>query len=250
MDKVLERLKTEFSSEEARYAYADAVTNAFLTAQIKTLREERGLTQDELAELVGTQQSGISRWLNSGFSACKVETLRKFARAYGVRLRITFEEFGSLPDDVRGFTEKRLAPHKFEDDPAFKEAAHAELEKVTASEASSPAIGANDSSALLNAAYEKIQALYRDEAVYNALVASMADAYRTGSIMEPHAGTLKWLAEQRAIPYPPATAPKEAKEPPMRENVVSIDARAAYRQRVQMEESVPKGAYAQSKRPA
>jgi transcriptional regulator with XRE-family HTH domain len=121
VDKALERLKTEFTSEGARYAYADAVTNAFLTAQIKALREERGLTQEELAELVGTQQSGISRWLNSGFSTCKVETLRKFAKAYGVRLRISFESFGTLPRDVMGFTKGRLAPPRFEDDPALKE---------------------------------------------------------------------------------------------------------------------------------
>jgi transcriptional regulator with XRE-family HTH domain len=119
VDKLLERLKYEFPSEESRYAYADSVTNAFLTGQIKALREDRGLTQEQLAELVGTQQSGISRWQNSGYSSCKVETLRKFAKAFGVRLRITLEEFGSLPDDVRAFTKRRLAPLKFEDDTAF-----------------------------------------------------------------------------------------------------------------------------------
>ena len=120
MDKVLERLK-ELKDEESRYAYADAVNNAFLTGQIKALREERDLTQEKLANLVGTKQSGISRWLNTGFSTCKVETLRKFAKAYGVRLRITFEAFGTLPADVGGFTKERLAPPKFEDDPVFKE---------------------------------------------------------------------------------------------------------------------------------
>lgn len=120
MDKILERLR-EFG-EEARYAYADSVTNAFITAQIKELREERGLTQEKLAELVGTKQSGISRWQNSGYSSCKVETLRKFARSFGVRLRITFEEFGSLPEDVRGFTNRRLSPRKFDKDPAFSPA--------------------------------------------------------------------------------------------------------------------------------
>jgi transcriptional regulator with XRE-family HTH domain len=130
VDKILEKLKHEYTTEDARYAYADSIANAFLTSQIKALQEERGLTQEELAKLVGTQQSGISRWLNSGFSTCKVETLRKFAKAYGIRLWISFAEFGSLPEDVGGFTERRLAPRKFEDDPAFKE--HAEEPKKTA----------------------------------------------------------------------------------------------------------------------
>jgi transcriptional regulator with XRE-family HTH domain len=120
VDKVLGRLKAEFAGKESRYAYADTVINAFLAAQIKALREDRGLTQEDLAELVGTQQSGISRWLNSGFSSCKIESLRKFARAFGVRLRVSFEEFGTLPSDVGGFTKERLAPRRFEDDPAFK----------------------------------------------------------------------------------------------------------------------------------
>lgn len=118
MDKVLERLKT-LKDEESRYAYADAVTNAFLAGQVKKLQEARDLTQEQLAALIGTKQSGISRWLNTGFSTCKVETLRKFAKAYGVRLRISFEEFGTLPTDVGEFTKKRLVPRKFEDDPAF-----------------------------------------------------------------------------------------------------------------------------------
>jgi transcriptional regulator with XRE-family HTH domain len=131
VNKVLKRLK-EFKDEESRYAYADAVTNAFLTGQIKALRDERGLTQEQLAELVGTQQSGISRWLNSGFSTCKVGSLRKFARAYGVRLRITFEPFGTLPTDVGGFTKERLAPPPFEKDPAFQEHTAEEEEGNTA----------------------------------------------------------------------------------------------------------------------
>lgn len=119
VDKVIERFKTEFKTDDARYAYADSVANAFITGQINALREARDLTQEQLAELVGTRQSGISRWQNSGYSSCKVETLRKFAKAFGVRLRLSFEEFGSLPDDIGGFTKERLAPRRFEDDPVF-----------------------------------------------------------------------------------------------------------------------------------
>jgi transcriptional regulator with XRE-family HTH domain len=121
LNDLYEQLKTDLADEESRYAYADSVTNAFLTAQIDALKKERNLTQEQVAKLVGTKQSAISRWQNSGYSSCKLETLRKFARAYGVRLRVSFEEFGSLPPDIGGFTKERLAPRKFEDDPAFKE---------------------------------------------------------------------------------------------------------------------------------
>lgn len=129
MDKILDRLKN-LENEQSRYSYADAVTNAFLTAQIKELREARNLTQEQLATLVGTKQSGISRWLNTGFATCKVETLRKFAKAYGLRLRITLESFGSLPEDVGGFVKERLTPPKFADDPAFREPSRKEQESA------------------------------------------------------------------------------------------------------------------------
>jgi len=121
VNELIEGLKRSLASEDARYAYADSVTNTFITGQIKAMREARGLTQERLAELVGTKQSGISRWQNTGYSTCKVDTLRKFAKSFGVRLRISFEEFGTLPTDIGGFSKARLCPRKFEDDPVFKD---------------------------------------------------------------------------------------------------------------------------------
>jgi transcriptional regulator with XRE-family HTH domain len=120
LNDLLERLKKDFQQPEARNTYADSVVNALISAQIKALREDRNLTQEKLAELVGTKQSGISRLQRAEYSAWKIETLRKFARAFGVRLRISFEEFGSLLPDIGGFSEEKLVPRKFEDDPVFR----------------------------------------------------------------------------------------------------------------------------------
>jgi transcriptional regulator with XRE-family HTH domain len=119
MKDLLDRLRKYLADEESRYVYADSVTNSFITGQIKALREARGLTQDQLAELVGTKQSGISRWQSTGYAGCKVDTLRKFARAFGVRLKISFEEFSTLPTDIGGFTSERLTPQEFGKDPIF-----------------------------------------------------------------------------------------------------------------------------------
>jgi transcriptional regulator with XRE-family HTH domain len=120
MDELIERLKKDLRDEEARYVYADTVTNAFVATQIKSLREERGFSQEQLATLIGTQQSGVSRLEKADYSAWKVETLRKLAKALGVRLRIRFEEFGTLRDEITGFDDRNLLPRRFEDDPAFK----------------------------------------------------------------------------------------------------------------------------------
>ncbi|HEV8041846.1 MAG TPA: helix-turn-helix transcriptional regulator, partial [Bryobacteraceae bacterium] len=140
VNELLDRLREEFRDEDSRYAYADSVANAFIAAQIKALREERKLTQEKLAELTGTKQSGISRFQKAEYSGWKVETLRKLAKAFGVRLRISFEEFGTLPTDVGGFSKERLAPRKFEDDPIFNPKNELKPEKAAVAAAPNPAL--------------------------------------------------------------------------------------------------------------
>ncbi|MDZ4312613.1 MAG: helix-turn-helix transcriptional regulator [Cypionkella sp.] len=69
----------------AAYAEADAeysVIEAMISA-----RAEAGLTQEALAERMGTTQSAIAR-LEGGRVSPSVETLRKYAKAVGKRLRV------------------------------------------------------------------------------------------------------------------------------------------------------------------
>lgn len=96
------------ADEEFRYAYAESFVNTYVAAQLKALRELRGMTQKDLAAAIGTQQAGVSRLENVNYSAWKTETLRKIARALGVRLKISFETFGTLLDEVQAFNRKLL----------------------------------------------------------------------------------------------------------------------------------------------
>lgn len=96
------------ADEEFRCGYAESFLNTFVAAQIKAIREQRGLTQAELAEKIGSKQAGVSRLENVNYSAWKTETLRKLARALNVRLRITFETFGVLLDEVEEFNRESL----------------------------------------------------------------------------------------------------------------------------------------------
>jgi transcriptional regulator with XRE-family HTH domain len=120
VSELVDDLRELFQDEEARHAYADNALNTTVAAQIKALREKQKMNQQKLAEAVGTKQSGISRLENVNYTTWNVETLRKLARAFDVRLRISFEEFGTLPDEIIGFR-RNLTPRKFEDDPIFRE---------------------------------------------------------------------------------------------------------------------------------
>ena len=63
--------------------------------QIARLRIMRGLTQAQLAELVGTKQPSIAR-LESGKAEPKISFLRRVAEALGGHLEVRI----ALPDEV------------------------------------------------------------------------------------------------------------------------------------------------------
>jgi len=132
MSEYRNTLKGEFQDEAYRYAYAEDFLNTSIATQIRVLREQRNdMTQAELAEKIGTKQAGISRLENVNYSAWKTGTLRKLARALGVRLRITFETFGTLLDEAGNFSKQSLQRTDFEHDPAFNET----LERAGSAEA-------------------------------------------------------------------------------------------------------------------
>jgi transcriptional regulator with XRE-family HTH domain len=120
MNESREILKKELEDFEYRHAYDEDFLNTAIALQIRTLREERELTQSALAELIGTQQPGIARLENVNHSSWKVDTLKKLARALDVRLRIRFESFRTLLDDDTSFSERDIFVPAFEDDPSFK----------------------------------------------------------------------------------------------------------------------------------
>ena len=69
----------------------DALAEEFaLASALIEARSRAGLTQEELAAKMETSQSAIAR-LESGRMIPSGRTLKRFARATGTRLRITFE---------------------------------------------------------------------------------------------------------------------------------------------------------------
>jgi transcriptional regulator with XRE-family HTH domain len=122
MNQSPEEYRDAFQDEQVRYAVAEDFLSVYIAAQIKELRGNR--SQQEIADAIGTKQSGISRLENVNYSSWEAETLRKLARAFGVRLKISFEEFGTLLAEMDNFNKETIRRRRFEDDPAFKEPFH------------------------------------------------------------------------------------------------------------------------------
>jgi ribosome-binding protein aMBF1 (putative translation factor) len=69
---------------------AQTIAELTLGDQIRSLREEAGLTQAQLAERVGTQPTHISRIEDADYNGHSVETLRRIAKALHRKLHIEF----------------------------------------------------------------------------------------------------------------------------------------------------------------
>lgn len=87
----LSKLKSNaFKDPEVKDAY-DALGEEFdLISSLITMREKSGLTQDQVAEKMGTKSPNISR-LESGRSNPSLKTLVSYAQACGFKLNLGFK---------------------------------------------------------------------------------------------------------------------------------------------------------------
>lgn len=97
--KTWDEVKSERADSPARRrGYERAGRTIRLAMEIHELREKRGLSQRELAELLGTTQSAVAR-LEAGNVSPSLPTLDKIAEALGVELVVSFVD---LDDRIAG----------------------------------------------------------------------------------------------------------------------------------------------------
>jgi len=112
-------LRDNLRDREYAQEYAAAFLNAYIATQIKVIREQRKMTQADLGREIGTTQTGISRYEDVNYSSWSLRTLQKLAHAFDVRLRVSFEPYGTLPDEVVRFDRARLQRVERAKDPAL-----------------------------------------------------------------------------------------------------------------------------------
>lgn len=124
MTQFSNRIKTSFSDKEYRHAYANEFLNTFIATQIKVLRKQCGKSkQRDLAREAGMKQSAISRLEDINYSSWSLSTLKRLAYAFDLRLKVSFESFGSLISDFERFDENSPQRAYFDIDPVFSRAA-------------------------------------------------------------------------------------------------------------------------------
>jgi transcriptional regulator with XRE-family HTH domain len=86
LDRYLER-KRQDAGFRARFEAADQAWDIAL--QLAALRQARGLTQKQVAELLGTKQQAIARLEDPAYTGHSLSMVRKYVEALGASLDVT-----------------------------------------------------------------------------------------------------------------------------------------------------------------
>lgn len=119
MSDFLTKIKKPFQDKDYRHTYADGFLNSAIATQIKVLREQRHWSQNQLAQRASMQQARISVLENVNYSSWSLATLRRLAKAFDVRLKVTFETFGTILEDFDLLNRTSLERCSFANDPKF-----------------------------------------------------------------------------------------------------------------------------------
>lgn len=114
--------RCDFKDPEYRQGYAESYLAMFLPLQLVTLRRQRGMTQTDLSESAAIPVESIRRYETDGNLSMDIRDLLRIARALDVRLKVSFETFGTLAEEAERVSPENLARPTFdqEDQPAWQ----------------------------------------------------------------------------------------------------------------------------------
>lgn len=99
---------------KARRAYIEAEVASGLAHQIRALRTQRGWTQKDLADKLGTTQAAISRLEDPSYGRFSIKTLLDVGAAFDVALQVRFVSFVRLLQETRSVSREQLEVEPFE----------------------------------------------------------------------------------------------------------------------------------------
>lgn len=84
------RLREDLKDPEFKAHYQEERQALKLAMKIATLREKKGLSQQQMAKLMGTSQQAVSRIESGEYEGFTLKTLEKIAEATGTKVKIEF----------------------------------------------------------------------------------------------------------------------------------------------------------------
>jgi DNA-binding XRE family transcriptional regulator len=84
------RLREDLKDPEFKAHYQEERQAVMLAMKIAKLREKKGLSQQQMAKLMGTSQQAVSRIESGEYEGFTLKTLEKIAEATGTKVKIEF----------------------------------------------------------------------------------------------------------------------------------------------------------------
>jgi transcriptional regulator with XRE-family HTH domain len=134
--KIREQLYKKFRDFTYRHAYAADYLDSAVATQIKVLREQRNMTQHELAQKLGVKQSQVARMESVNNTGWQIRTLKRVAKAFDLFLVVRFESFGAMLPEIEAFGRSTLERPSFANDPVWAGAQSVERSVIDALAAS------------------------------------------------------------------------------------------------------------------
>lgn len=96
LSKSMEKSFLALKSRKAREAYVEAELINGLAHQIRILRQQRGWTQSQLAAMLGTTQTTVSRLEDPSYGRYTMRTLLALCKAFDVAFFVRFMAFSKF----------------------------------------------------------------------------------------------------------------------------------------------------------
>ena len=103
----------EWLDKEFREGYLEGAVEQGVAWQIRSNRQARRLSQDDLANAIGTNQSAISRAEDPEYGAHSLDTLTKIAHAFDCALSVKFVPYSQLAIDSEDLSPEALYARSF-----------------------------------------------------------------------------------------------------------------------------------------
>lgn len=116
INSIKSQLWQKMSHKEYRDNFVAAHLSTGIAAQIQTLREDRGLTQEQLGEKSGMTQARISLLESPGYDSYTFATLKRLATALDVAIIARFAAFSELVTWTADLSPQKLAVPSFAND--------------------------------------------------------------------------------------------------------------------------------------
>lgn len=109
------QLRQQLDDEHFRQTFGEKETS-WIGPQIRIVREQRGLSQEELAQLTNTRQSAVSRMENVDYGKWSINKLQQLCKALGCWVEVRLRSYGELVDGLHSHSRVRLQVPSYGED--------------------------------------------------------------------------------------------------------------------------------------